>query len=129
MGTARTPPVSAKGKGSPNPLVNNGASPGFIEAIKTVRTNVLFSSAEDGLNRTLMRSIWDVCPKPRTLRYDIFCASGTGVECANAWSATGRPHITARHPRRGDFSSDANCETISLPFNNWKEVIRCRVRS
>jgi capsular exopolysaccharide synthesis family protein len=46
-------PTTAKQKGSPNPLVSNGAPASFIEALKTVRTNVLFSSAEDGL-RTLV---------------------------------------------------------------------------
>src|SRR6185436_19857163 len=41
------------GKNSENPLLNGGVSPNFVEAFKTVRTNVLFSSAEEGL-RTLV---------------------------------------------------------------------------
>jgi polysaccharide biosynthesis transport protein len=49
-------PATAKHKGSPNPLVTNGASPNFIEAIKTVRTNVLFSTAEDGLKTLVVTS-------------------------------------------------------------------------
>jgi polysaccharide biosynthesis transport protein len=50
-------PGVGKGRdGSANPLVNNGASPGFVEAIKTVRTNVLFSSAEDGLKSLVVTS-------------------------------------------------------------------------
>jgi len=46
-------PVAAKRKDGTNPLLNNGASPSFAEAFKTVRTNVLFSSADSGL-RTLV---------------------------------------------------------------------------
>ena len=50
-------PTAAKPKdGSPNPLVSNGAAPNFAEAIKTVRTNVLFSSAEDGLKALVITS-------------------------------------------------------------------------
>ncbi len=50
-------PTATKTKdGSPNPLVSNGASPNFAEAIKTVRTNVLFSSAEDGLKALVITS-------------------------------------------------------------------------
>ena len=36
-----------------NPLLNSGVSANFAEAFKTVRTNVLFSSAEEGM-RTLV---------------------------------------------------------------------------
>jgi succinoglycan biosynthesis transport protein ExoP len=50
-------PSAPKGKdGSANPLVNNGAAPNFVEAIKTVRTNVLFSSAEEGLRSVVVTS-------------------------------------------------------------------------
>ena len=49
-------PTTSKHKGSPNPLVSNGASPSFIESIKTVRTNVLFSTAEDGLKTLVVTS-------------------------------------------------------------------------
>jgi polysaccharide biosynthesis transport protein len=47
---------SVKSKENTNPLVSNGASPNFIEAIKTVRTNVLFSSAEEGLKSLVVTS-------------------------------------------------------------------------
>src|SRR5262249_23552221 len=50
-------PAAGKGKdGSTNPLVSNGVAPSFAEAIKTVRTNVLFSSAEDGLKTLVITS-------------------------------------------------------------------------
>ena len=46
-------PVVARGKGASNPLLTDIDAPSFSEAFKTVRTNVLFSSAEEGL-RTLV---------------------------------------------------------------------------
>lgn len=46
-------PAVPKGKGAVNPLLTEVDAPSFAEAFKTVRTNVLFSSAEDGL-RTLV---------------------------------------------------------------------------
>jgi len=46
-------PVVPRGKGASNPLLTDIDAPSFSEAFKTVRTNVLFSSAEDGL-RTLV---------------------------------------------------------------------------
>ena len=50
-------PAAGKSKdGSPNPLVSNGAAPSFVEAIKTVRTNVLFSSAVDGVKALVVTS-------------------------------------------------------------------------
>ena len=42
-------PAVTQGKDEPNPLINAEGVPNFAEAFKTVRTNVLFSSAEDGL--------------------------------------------------------------------------------
>jgi polysaccharide biosynthesis transport protein len=50
------PSVGKTKDGSSNPLLNNGVSPNFIEAIKTIRTNVLFSSAEDGLKSIVVTS-------------------------------------------------------------------------
>ena len=49
-------PVVSKGKDRTNPLVNNGVPPNFSEAFKTVRTNVLFSSAEAGLRSLVVTS-------------------------------------------------------------------------
>jgi capsular exopolysaccharide synthesis family protein len=47
-------PVSVAEKGtSTNPLISEAIPANFVEAIKTIRTNVLFSSAEEGL-RTLV---------------------------------------------------------------------------
>jgi polysaccharide biosynthesis transport protein len=46
--------VPTTGKDAPtNPLISGAAPANFVEAMKTVRTNVLFSSAEEGL-RTLV---------------------------------------------------------------------------
>lgn len=47
-------PVTPREKdGGANPLMNGQVAPNFSEALKTIRTNVLFSSAEEGL-RTLV---------------------------------------------------------------------------
>ncbi len=46
-------PAVQRSKGSTNPLLTDIDAPSFSEAFKTVRTNVLFSSAEDGV-RTLV---------------------------------------------------------------------------
>ncbi|MGE3957923.1 MAG: GumC family protein [Vicinamibacterales bacterium] len=46
-------PAVSRTKGATNPLLTEVDAPSFSEAFKTVRTNVLFSSAEDGL-RTLV---------------------------------------------------------------------------
>jgi capsular exopolysaccharide synthesis family protein len=40
----------------PNPLLNNGVPQNFAEAIKTVRTNVLFSSADEGMRSLVVTS-------------------------------------------------------------------------
>jgi succinoglycan biosynthesis transport protein ExoP len=47
---------AVKTNGSPNPLVSNGVAPSFAEAVKSVRTNVLFSSAEEGLRWLVVTS-------------------------------------------------------------------------
>jgi len=49
-------PSVTKNKNGSSPLLNNGVSPNFVEAIKTIRTNVLFSSAEDGLKSLVITS-------------------------------------------------------------------------
>jgi capsular exopolysaccharide synthesis family protein len=46
-------PAAARSKQDPNPLIIAAAATNFAEAFKSVRTNVLFSTAEDGL-RTLV---------------------------------------------------------------------------
>jgi capsular exopolysaccharide synthesis family protein len=50
------PAVPADKNGSENPLLNNGVAPNFVEAFKTVRTNVLFSSSEEGLKTLVITS-------------------------------------------------------------------------
>jgi capsular exopolysaccharide synthesis family protein len=40
----------------PNPLLDNGVPPNFSEAFKSVRTNVLFSSADEGLRSLVITS-------------------------------------------------------------------------
>jgi capsular exopolysaccharide synthesis family protein len=50
------PAVASDKNGSENPLLNNGVSPNFVEAFKTVRTNVLFSSSEEGLKSLVVTS-------------------------------------------------------------------------
>jgi capsular exopolysaccharide synthesis family protein len=40
----------------PNPLLGNGVPQNFAEAIKTVRTNVLFSSADEGMRSLVVTS-------------------------------------------------------------------------
>jgi polysaccharide biosynthesis transport protein len=50
------PSVPADKSGTSNPLINNGVSPNFVEAFKTIRTNVLFSSAEEGLRSLVVTS-------------------------------------------------------------------------
>jgi capsular exopolysaccharide synthesis family protein len=50
------PAVPTDKNGSNNPLLTNGVSPNFIEAFKTVRTNVLFSTAEEGLRSLVVTS-------------------------------------------------------------------------
>ena len=40
----------------PNPLLDDGVPPNFSEAFKSVRTNVLFSSAEEGLRSLVITS-------------------------------------------------------------------------
>ena len=50
-------PSTAKDKTAPvNPLIHAGAPPNFVEAIKTLRTNLLFSSAEEGLRSVVVTS-------------------------------------------------------------------------
>jgi len=50
-------PALAKDKNAPaNPLISGAVSPNFAEAMKTVRTNVLFSSAEEGLRTVVVTS-------------------------------------------------------------------------
>jgi capsular exopolysaccharide synthesis family protein len=41
-------PALAETVGGPSPLLNRGVEPGFGEALRTVRTNVLFSSTAEG---------------------------------------------------------------------------------
>jgi capsular exopolysaccharide synthesis family protein len=43
-------------KDGANPMLHNGVQPNFVEAIKTIRTNVLFSSSEDGLKTLVVTS-------------------------------------------------------------------------
>lgn len=43
-------------KSSPNPLLHNGVAPNFIEAFKAIRTNVLFSTSEEGLRSLVVTS-------------------------------------------------------------------------
>ncbi len=49
-------PAVQRGKGASNPLLTDIDAPSFSEAFKTVRTNVLFSSAEDGLRTIVVTS-------------------------------------------------------------------------
>jgi capsular exopolysaccharide synthesis family protein len=42
------PALSAKALNGTDPLINNGVPPNFAEAFKSVRTNVLFATAEEG---------------------------------------------------------------------------------
>lgn len=49
-------PSVGRTKAGSNPLINGGVSPNFVEAMKTIRTNVLFSSAEDGLKSLVVTS-------------------------------------------------------------------------
>jgi polysaccharide biosynthesis transport protein len=46
-------PITPLPKGAADPVLGNGVSPNFAEAFKTIRTNVLFSSADEGM-RTLV---------------------------------------------------------------------------
>jgi succinoglycan biosynthesis transport protein ExoP len=48
-------PVTKPKDGS-DPMIHNGVQPNFVEAIKTIRTNVLFSSAETGLKTLVVTS-------------------------------------------------------------------------
>jgi polysaccharide biosynthesis transport protein len=52
------PKIESTGAGerAHNPLVNNGVPPGFAEAFKAVRTNILFSSAEEGARSVVVTS-------------------------------------------------------------------------
>ena len=49
-------PTVPKGKNAVNPLLTEVDAPSFAEAFKTVRTNVLFSSAEDGIRSLVVTS-------------------------------------------------------------------------
>jgi len=49
-------PSTKASDGSANPLVSNGAAANFVEAFKTVRTNLLFSTAEEGLKSVVVTS-------------------------------------------------------------------------
>ncbi|MFN7983305.1 MAG: polysaccharide biosynthesis tyrosine autokinase [Vicinamibacterales bacterium] len=49
-------PAVPKGKDGPNPLIHVVGLSNFSEAFKTVRTNVLFSSAEDGVRSLVVTS-------------------------------------------------------------------------
>jgi polysaccharide biosynthesis transport protein len=49
-------PVVPKSKDAQNPLLNGRVSANFSEAFKTVRTNVLFSTAEEGLRSLVVTS-------------------------------------------------------------------------
>ena len=50
------PLIFDKSHGSMAPLVNNGVPPNFSEAFKGVRTNVLFSSTEEGSRSLVITS-------------------------------------------------------------------------
>jgi capsular exopolysaccharide synthesis family protein len=49
-------PVTPLDKKTKDPLLNNGVSANFSEAFKTIRTNVLFSSAEEGMHSIVVTS-------------------------------------------------------------------------
>ncbi len=49
-------PVVPRSKGAGNPLLTDIDAPSFSEAFKTVRTNILFSSAEEGLRTIVITS-------------------------------------------------------------------------
>jgi capsular exopolysaccharide synthesis family protein len=49
-------PAVARSKDQPNPLIHEVGLSNFSEAFKTVRTNVLFSSAEDGVRSLVVTS-------------------------------------------------------------------------
>jgi capsular exopolysaccharide synthesis family protein len=50
------PALATEKNGAKSPLLNNGVAPNFVEAFKTIRTNVLFSSSEDGLKTIVVTS-------------------------------------------------------------------------
>ncbi len=50
------PQIEAVGEDGHSPLVNNGVPAGFAEAFKAVRTNILFSSAEEGARSVVVTS-------------------------------------------------------------------------
>jgi capsular exopolysaccharide synthesis family protein len=53
------PAIAQSGAKNPDPLINSGVPPDFTEAFRVVRTNVLFSSAEQGPRSLLVTS---TCP-------------------------------------------------------------------
>jgi succinoglycan biosynthesis transport protein ExoP len=50
------PAIEAGSWNGPAPLISNGVPPGFAEAIRGIRTNVLFSSAEEGTRALVITS-------------------------------------------------------------------------
>jgi capsular exopolysaccharide synthesis family protein len=50
------PSVSSKETGGKSPLLDNGAPPAFAEAMRGVRTSVIFSSAADGARTVVVTS-------------------------------------------------------------------------
>ncbi|MBS1817518.1 MAG: polysaccharide biosynthesis tyrosine autokinase [Acidobacteria bacterium] len=49
-------PTVSREKDAPAPLLSGAVAPNFAEAMKTVRTNVLFSSADEGLRTVVVTS-------------------------------------------------------------------------
>ncbi len=49
-------PTLASDKDRPNPLLDNGVPQNFAEAMKSVRTNVLFSTADEGMRSLVITS-------------------------------------------------------------------------
>ena len=53
---AKAPAGARALEAAAHPLLNNGVTPNFVEAFKTLRTNVLFSSSRDGVRSVVVTS-------------------------------------------------------------------------
>jgi len=50
------PVVSKSGEARAHPLLDNGVAPGFVEAFRAIRTNVIFSNVEEGSRSLVITS-------------------------------------------------------------------------
>ena len=78
-------PAIPRGKDGTNPLIHELGLSNFSEAFKTVRTNVLFSSAEDGVRSLVVTSASPGEGKSICSANVAIAMAQTGTCCFSRW--------------------------------------------